>query len=134
MGGVFFKKMSFDYKAYWKEYKSKNGDKIRAHQRNYYRAKYQVPEHRQRTKERSAEYYLQNKERLNKSKIQTRFKTLMKFNFTCQYCGRKAPEVILHIDHIVPKSKGGRGTMDNLTVACFECNMGKSDILLQSRT
>src|SRR3990167_2427732 len=120
--------MSFDRKAYWKEYKAKNGDKIREQNRNYYREKYKVPEHRQRTLERASEYYQQNKERLIRSKIGTRFKILMKYNFTCQYCGRKPPEVILHVDHIVPKSKGGRGTVDNLTVACFQCNIGKSDI------
>ena len=63
-------------------------------------------------------------------KIKLRFELLKKYNFTCQYCGRKAPEVILQIDHKNPKSKGGKLTEDNLTVACSECNLGKSDILL----
>lgn len=59
-----------------------------------------------------------------------RWKILHKYNFTCQYCGRKAPEVILEVDHIVPLSKGGKYIEDNLTLACKECNIGKSNFLL----
>ncbi len=70
------------------------------------------------------------KKKNNEQNCKKRFNILKKFNFTCQYCGRKAPEVVLHIDHIFPKSKGGRFALDNLTVACKECNVGKSDILL----
>lgn len=56
-----------------------------------------------------------------------RFKILHRDNFTCQYCGRKAPEVILHVDHIRPVSKGGDNRESNLITACYDCNMGKSD-------
>jgi 5-methylcytosine-specific restriction endonuclease McrA len=59
-----------------------------------------------------------------------RFKVLSKFNYTCQYCGAKAPDVKLHLDHIVPFSKGGLTEESNLTVACDLCNIGKSDTLL----
>ena len=31
----------------------------------------------------------------------------------------------LHIDHIIPKIKGGTDTLDNLVTACAECNVGK---------
>src|SRR3990167_7311576 len=55
-----------------------------------------------------------------------RFKILLRDNFICQYCGRKAPEVKLEIDHKIPLSKKGTNTPDNLVVACFECNRGKS--------
>jgi len=60
--------------------------------------------------------------------LRLRFRILKKFNFTCQYCGRKAPEVILNVDHIIPKSKGGSKGESNLIVACWECNIGKSNI------
>jgi len=60
----------------------------------------------------------------------TRFRVLNKFKFTCQYCGRKAPDVVLHVDHIIPRSLGGTAQEDNLTVACSECNLGKSNLLL----
>jgi len=59
-----------------------------------------------------------------------RFEVFKKHNFTCQYCGRRTPEVILEIDHIIPKSRGGTDDIDNLTVSCFECNRGKSGTLL----
>lgn len=62
--------------------------------------------------------------------LKTRFEFLKKFNFTCQYCGRKAPEVVFHIDHIFPSSKGGKNTEDNLTLACDECNIGKGNKLI----
>ena len=38
---------------------------------------------------------------------------------TCQYCGAKNK---LTIDHVIPKSKGGRDTWENLVVACSKCN------------
>ena len=58
-----------------------------------------------------------------------RFNTLKRDNFTCQYCGRKAPEVKLHIDHKIPKSKGGLDELNNLITACEDCNLGKGDSL-----
>lgn len=59
-----------------------------------------------------------------------RFTVLNRDNFTCQYCGRCAPEVRLHVDHIHPKSKGGDNSLENLITACEDCNMGKADIPL----
>lgn len=59
-----------------------------------------------------------------------RFKILLRDNFTCQYCGQKAPNVILHVDHILPSSKGGKTTEDNLRTACEDCNLGKSNHLI----
>jgi hypothetical protein len=54
-----------------------------------------------------------------------RFKILERDNFTCQYCGRKAPEVILEVDHITPTSKGGEDIATNMITACRDCNRGK---------
>ena len=51
-------------------------------------------------------------------------------NYTCQTCGAKAPEVKLHIDHKTPRSKGGLTTESNLWVMCEDCNLGKSDKIL----
>lgn len=59
-----------------------------------------------------------------------RFEVLKRDHFTCQYCGGKSPEKILHIDHIKPVSKGGKNTMLNLVTSCVDCNLGKSDKLL----
>lgn len=54
-----------------------------------------------------------------------RFEIFKRDNFTCQYCGRKAPDIVLHCDHIDPKSKGGNNTILNLITACEGCNLGK---------
>jgi hypothetical protein len=54
-----------------------------------------------------------------------RFLVLRRDNYTCRYCGRSAPEVVLHVDHVVPRIKGGRNKLGNLITACFDCNMGK---------
>jgi hypothetical protein len=63
---------------------------------------------------------------INKS---LRFAVLSRDNYTCQYCGKKAPDISLEIDHKLPVSKGGDNRMDNLTTSCFDCNRGKSDKL-----
>lgn len=60
----------------------------------------------------------------------TRFEVFKRDSFKCQYCGKCAPEVILHVDHIHPVSKGGDSDILNLITACSDCNGGKSDRLL----
>ena len=46
----------------------------------------------------------------------------------CQYCGSTKH---LTIDHVIPKSKGGEDTWENLVVACSTCNVKKGDKLLE---
>jgi 5-methylcytosine-specific restriction endonuclease McrA len=43
----------------------------------------------------------------------------------CQYCGRKFPSSELSLDHIIPKSRGGRMTWENVVCACVSCNVRK---------
>lgn len=59
-----------------------------------------------------------------------RFEVFKRDAFTCQYCGKKAPDVVLEVDHIKPVSKGGKNELLNLVTACFECNRGKRNIEL----
>lgn len=59
-----------------------------------------------------------------------RFEVFKRDKFTCQYCGRKAPDVILEVDHIKPISKGGTNDLMNLVTACKDCNRGKTNIEL----
>ena len=54
-----------------------------------------------------------------------RFRIFARQKFTCQYCGKKAPDVKLHLDHIVPKSLGGDDSESNLTTSCASCNLAK---------
>lgn len=56
-----------------------------------------------------------------------RFEVFKRDKFTCQYCGRSAPEVILHADHIQPVSKDGETDITNLITSCQDCNLGKGD-------
>jgi len=46
-------------------------------------------------------------------------------NYRCQYCGKKTHT--LTIDHIIPKSRGGMDTWDNLVSACVKCNNKKGN-------
>lgn len=54
-----------------------------------------------------------------------RFEVFKRDNFTCQYCGREAPDVILELDHIKPLAEGGSNDITNLITSCFDCNRGK---------
>ena len=46
---------------------------------------------------------------------------------TCQYCGRVFAPAELTLDHIVPRSRGGDSTWDNLVASCQWCNNQKGD-------
>lgn len=59
-----------------------------------------------------------------------RFEVFKRDAFTCQYCGKTPPKVVLEIDHIHPVSEGGDNDIDNLLSACFDCNRGKGAGLL----
>lgn len=63
-----------------------------------------------------------------------RFEVFKRDQFTCQYCGKKAPDVILHVDHIHPVSKGGTNDLLNLITSCQDCNLGKSNNLLNENS
>jgi hypothetical protein len=67
-------------------------------------------------------------------KKSTRFEVFKRDKFTCQYCGRSAPDVILQVDHIHPRAEGGDDDLLNLVTSCQDCNQGKSDRLLSDDT
>jgi len=58
-----------------------------------------------------------------------RFEILKRDSYTCQICGRsaEADKVKLHVDHKIPRVKGGSNEDDNLWSLCEDCNLGKSD-------
>lgn len=63
--------------------------------------------------------------------MRLRFEVLIRDNFKCCTCGAspaKDPAVELHIDHVVPWSKGGETETENLQTLCSICNLGKSDV------
>ena len=59
-----------------------------------------------------------------------RFEVFKRDGFACCYCGKTPPQAVLEVDHIEPKSKGGKDEINNLITACFDCNRGKSGIPL----
>jgi len=44
---------------------------------------------------------------------------------TCQYCGRQLRRSDLNLDHVVPRSQGGRTCWENVVCSCIECNLEK---------
>lgn len=65
--------------------------------------------------------------------LRMRFIVLKRDNFKCCACGAspaKDSSVELHVDHIVPWSKGGETVLENLQTLCSKCNLGKSDLSL----
>jgi 5-methylcytosine-specific restriction endonuclease McrA len=48
----------------------------------------------------------------------------------CQYCGRKFSSSELSLDHVVPISRGGKSTWENVVCACLPCNVRKGNKLL----
>lgn len=43
----------------------------------------------------------------------------------CQYCGKKFPTTELSLDHVTPRSQGGKSTWDNIVCCCIKCNVKK---------
>lgn len=54
-----------------------------------------------------------------------RFDIFKRDAFTCQYCGRKPPAVVLELEHVIPVCEGGADDDTNLLCSCFDCNRGK---------
>ena len=57
----------------------------------------------------------------------TRRSVALRDNYTCQYCGNAPGRALLTLDHIVPRSRGGQTTWENVVAACRTCNMRKGD-------
>ncbi len=51
---------------------------------------------------------------------------LIRDQFQCQYCGKKCRQTQITIDHVMPRSRGGKSSWDNLVAACIICNHKKS--------
>ena len=59
---------------------------------------------------------------------------LARDNFSCRACGASPAKdggvTVLHVDHIIPWSKGGETVMENLQTLCSKCNLGKSNLTM----
>ena len=52
---------------------------------------------------------------------------LLRDDFTCQYCGAQPGREHLTIDHVIPRSRGGRTEWENVVIACSACNRRKGN-------
>jgi len=52
---------------------------------------------------------------------------LLRDRNTCQYCGTVLPSSELTLDHVVPRSRGGTSTWENLVTCCHPCNRRKGN-------
>ena len=59
----------------------------------------------------------------------TRFNVFLRDRFECQYCGDGRPTHELTFDHVIPRSRGGRTSWENVVTACGPCNLRKGSHL-----
>jgi 5-methylcytosine-specific restriction endonuclease McrA len=59
----------------------------------------------------------------------TRFNVFLRDDWECQYCGGAYKTNDLTFDHVIPKSRGGRTSWDNIVTACHDCNLLKGSYL-----
>jgi 5-methylcytosine-specific restriction endonuclease McrA len=55
----------------------------------------------------------------------TRRNLMLRDGHQCQYCGRRPQLRELNIDHVVPRSRGGQDSWENLVISCRTCNLRK---------
>ena len=59
----------------------------------------------------------------------TRAAIMLRDTYTCQYCSDKPGQLLLTVDHVVPRSRGGGHAWGNLVTACKRCNQRKGNAL-----
>ncbi|MEQ9327666.1 MAG: HNH endonuclease [Rhodospirillales bacterium] len=57
----------------------------------------------------------------------TRFNVFLRDGFNCQYCGEDFAAPELTFDHVIPRSRGGRTTWENVVTSCAPCNLRKGN-------
>ncbi len=61
----------------------------------------------------------------HQSRSLSRKNILMRDRYTCQYCQRTFPSGELTLDHVIPRSRSGESTWENLVACCHRCNNRK---------
>lgn len=70
---------------------------------------------------------IKQRDRCRCAKGKLRISVLERDNYTCLICGYRGTKEELHVDHIIPHSKGGTTTENNLQTLCDVCNTAKGD-------
>ncbi|HMV46924.1 MAG TPA: HNH endonuclease [Blastocatellia bacterium] len=65
--------------------------------------------------------------RSRQNRVTNRHRILARDHYRCQYCGKRGTAFELTLDHILPRSRGGRTVAENLVAACQACNNRKGD-------
>lgn len=125
--------------AYEKEYYKKNLRRIRKRTIKHYR------ENREQILQARAAYYAENPEKVGISAARRRAivkqvpigdlkmieawhrKWKKKAMVRCHWCKKKIPGCRGHTDHVIPISKNGPHSLENLVIACARCNFRKKD-------
>lgn len=69
---------------------------------------------------------LQAYDRLPKKQVRfSRFNIFARDKSICQYCGKRCPKNELNLDHVIPRSRGGQTTWENVVCSCLACNRRK---------
>ena len=69
---------------------------------------------------------LQAYDRMPRTQVRfSRHNIYLRDNFTCQYCGKLFSRSQLNLDHVVPRSQGGRTSWENVVCSCVRCNLSK---------
>jgi 5-methylcytosine-specific restriction endonuclease McrA len=71
--------------------------------------------------------YIRGKRKKDRPARFSRDNIWIRDNGQCQYCGRNVPRHNFTFEHVVPKSRGGKTTWQNVVVACIPCNQKKAD-------
>ena len=128
-------------KEYKKEYQQNNKEQIKEYKKEYNKEYHQNNPHKTREKDRKRRAL----KRANIHKPYTEDQVLETYGTTCHICkedidlsasrssGAPGWEQGLHIDHVIPLSKGGPDSLNNVKPAHGSCNLQKNNSLLSSR-
>lgn len=65
-------------------------------------------------------------DRLPQRKVRfSRLNIMVRDNYTCQYCSKRAPKTDLNLDHVIPRVFGGGTSWENVVTSCLDCNRMK---------
>jgi 5-methylcytosine-specific restriction endonuclease McrA len=65
-------------------------------------------------------------ERMPKTRVRfSRFNIYARDDNTCQYCSSRLPRADLNLDHVIPRSRGGATSWENVVCSCVPCNLRK---------
>jgi 5-methylcytosine-specific restriction endonuclease McrA len=134
-------------KVYNTLWKANNKDKIRGYNKKHgptAQLKYRQTEHgREARKKALSKYFKTDKGKTADKRKHHKRRVIMEnagtftneqwqerlaeYNYCCAYCYQQFPVEDLTIDHMIPLSRGGTNTIDNLVPACKSCNSRKKD-------